>query len=420
MQPSHSSQNSAQSNIDKMRSTAEERIKATKSYTSTDAHMAVSPQSRPSSTMFSEIQRSTGRSSFITYAPSKIPTAVSNKAGDCEVSSTKTSGNKMSLSNLISDPEPVSLPPIDGGFSVQNIKSGYVPNFANNTIETNKGGMFFPTIRRKDYRMANYVGLSSTTTGKPGPGPSLLKFLSDNPRPMRTIGPQTTSTPGLSSRYSDVGVFGVRRLEGTRSSLGSSSQGGYSGDVAMKTSYRQESNKRNHEYESMQVSSRQYQPVPNEPKAKRPWTEQEDNLLRSLVDRLGQGLWAAIAAQIPGRSGKQVRERWLNHLSPTVTKRPWSVEEDKIILDSHRRMGNCWSRIAKLLQGRSDNSVKNRFYTTLRRRISNSNSMDRRGSQQYGLTNVQSKKKRKSPTVTQPSDQVEIVNRRCKQARVWE
>lgn len=103
---------------------------------------------------------------------------------------------------------------------------------------------------------------------------------------------------------------------------------------------------------------------------KRPWTDEEDRSLRRLVEQLGHGLWAAIAAQIPGRSGKQVRERWLNHLSPHVTKRPWSEEEDRLILDSHRQIGNSWSRIARLLQGRSDNSVKNRFYTTLRRRVS--------------------------------------------------
>lgn len=112
----------------------------------------------------------------------------------------------------------------------------------------------------------------------------------------------------------------------------------------------------------------------NEPKAKRPWMESEDIILRGLVKRLGVGLWAAMAQQIPGRTGKQVRERWLNHLSPSVTKRPWSMEEDNIIIDQHKKIGNCWSRISKLLQGRSDNSVKNRYYTTLRRRISiNSN-----------------------------------------------
>jgi hypothetical protein len=105
-----------------------------------------------------------------------------------------------------------------------------------------------------------------------------------------------------------------------------------------------------------------------EARAKRPWTLAEDDLLRELVSRMGIGMWASIAQHIPDRSGKQVRERWLNHLSPFVTKSPWSPEEDRLILETHVQYGNAWSKIARLLKGRSDNSVKNRFYTTLKRR----------------------------------------------------
>lgn len=146
-----------------------------------------------------------------------------------------------------------------------------------------------------------------------------------------------------------------------------------------------------------------------EPKAKRPWTESEDLVLRDLVQKLGTGAWAAMAQQIPGRTGKQVRERWLNHLSPSVTKRPWSIEEDNVIIENHKRIGNCWSRIAKLLQGRSDNSVKNRYYTTLRRRIASTSSS----------TDSDRKRKRThsggvstDPTLGDGSS--------CKRARVWD
>jgi hypothetical protein len=106
----------------------------------------------------------------------------------------------------------------------------------------------------------------------------------------------------------------------------------------------------------------------HEARVKKPWTHAEDELLRALVAQMGVGMWACIAQHIPDRSGKQVRERWLNHLSPTVTKLPWSPEEDRLILETHVQYGNAWSKIARLLKGRSDNSVKNRFYTTLKRR----------------------------------------------------
>lgn len=106
-------------------------------------------------------------------------------------------------------------------------------------------------------------------------------------------------------------------------------------------------------------------PLVHEPKTKRPWTEGEDAQLRELTASLGVGLWAAIAEHIPGRTGKQVRERWLNHLSPTVVKRPWSPDEDRIIIAAHSQYGNSWSKICKLLEGRSENMCKNRFWTKL-------------------------------------------------------
>lgn len=41
--------------------------------------------------------------------------------------------------------------------------------------------------------------------------------------------------------------------------------------------------------------------------------------------------WSEIAASIPGRMGKQCRERWFNHLNPELTKAPWTDEEDGIL-----------------------------------------------------------------------------------------
>ena len=39
-----------------------------------------------------------------------------------------------------------------------------------------------------------------------------------------------------------------------------------------------------------------------------------------------------------------------------------------MILEMHRKFGNKWSEIAKFLPGRTDNSIKNRFNSTLKRR----------------------------------------------------
>ena len=83
--------------------------------------------------------------------------------------------------------------------------------------------------------------------------------------------------------------------------------------------------------------------------------------MRSLVEKFGPKKWSTIASYINGRIGKQCRERWLNHLSPEVSKDVWTEEEDEILINAQIQMGNKWSYISKLLPGRSENAVKNRY-----------------------------------------------------------
>ena len=69
-----------------------------------------------------------------------------------------------------------------------------------------------------------------------------------------------------------------------------------------------------------------------------------------------------IASKMENRSGKQCRERYNNHLAPVVKKGNWTKEEDQLIVSLQKELGNHWSKIASHLDGRSDNSVKNRWH----------------------------------------------------------
>jgi len=74
-----------------------------------------------------------------------------------------------------------------------------------------------------------------------------------------------------------------------------------------------------------------------------------------------------IANSLRGRIGKQCRERWHNHLNPDVRKDAWSQEEDALIFDLVEQHGTKWATIAKTLEGRTDNAIKNRYYSSLKK-----------------------------------------------------
>ncbi|KAL7538510.1 hypothetical protein ACHAWF_006113 [Thalassiosira exigua] len=90
--------------------------------------------------------------------------------------------------------------------------------------------------------------------------------------------------------------------------------------------------------------------------AKGPWTAEEDVALFQSVETCGPVRghgWSAIASRLPGRSGKQCRERWKNHLAPGARKGGWSVEEDRTILSFRARGGgDRWAELARMLPGR--------------------------------------------------------------------
>ena len=80
-----------------------------------------------------------------------------------------------------------------------------------------------------------------------------------------------------------------------------------------------------------------WQKVLNPSLVKGPWTPEEDAKVVQLVNEYGPKKWSLIAAHLPGRIGKQCRERWHNHLNPHIRKDPRSEQRIAPFLRRTRR-----------------------------------------------------------------------------------
>jgi Myb-like DNA-binding domain len=98
------------------------------------------------------------------------------------------------------------------------------------------------------------------------------------------------------------------------------------------------------------------------------WTDHEDAIVMEAVSTSSEQpftRWSDLAQRLPGRVGKQIRDRWVNHLNPSINHLPFSREDDLLLWEGHKKLGKRWVEISTKYfnNSRSENHIKNRWYS---------------------------------------------------------
>lgn len=98
------------------------------------------------------------------------------------------------------------------------------------------------------------------------------------------------------------------------------------------------------------------------------WTDHEDAIVIEAVGTSSEQpftRWSDLAQRLPGRVGKQIRDRWVNHLNPNINHLPFAREDDLLLWEGHKKLGKRWVEISNKYFNcsRSENHIKNRWYS---------------------------------------------------------
>ncbi|KAE8675834.1 myb-related protein 3R-1-like isoform X2 [Hibiscus syriacus] len=122
-------------------------------------------------------------------------------------------------------------------------------------------------------------------------------------------------------------------------------------------------------FKGKKLEKDRWQKVLNPELVKGPWSKEEDEQIIELVNKYGPKQWSTIAQHLPGRIGKQCRERWHNHLNPAINKEAWTQEEELALIRFHQIFGNKWAELSKFLPGRTDNAIKNHWNSSIKKKL---------------------------------------------------
>lgn len=103
------------------------------------------------------------------------------------------------------------------------------------------------------------------------------------------------------------------------------------------------------------------------------WKKEEDLKILDMVSKYGK-VWSKISKILGTRNGKQIRDRFINVLDPEIRKGKFTEEEDIMLVSLFNQMGPKWATIAKFYPNRTADMIKNRFHSSIKKKVSNKDS----------------------------------------------
>ncbi|VEU24381.1 DEKNAAC105641 [Brettanomyces naardenensis] len=82
--------------------------------------------------------------------------------------------------------------------------------------------------------------------------------------------------------------------------------------------------------------------------------------------------WMFISSKLPSRKSKECRKRWTSSLNPCLRKGKWTSEEDALLIKAYKKYGSSWQKVSAEIKGRNEDQCSKRYTEVL-----NTNTNDR-------------------------------------------
>lgn len=128
----------------------------------------------------------------------------------------------------------------------------------------------------------------------------------------------------------------------------------------------------------------------------------EDMIINKFVQKYGEGKWFILENFLPNRTRHQIRERYMNYLSPNLKHTPFTKEDDELIIKLVAEYGHSWKTIASFFPTHSRNEIKCRWNSRLSHRMNSHN-------RKFGKDKI-GKKRKNTSLIKDEIKQVEFAN----------